>query len=261
MKLTDAIEENVLCMPNCFGELRPLEVAGVQGRISPISSIIASYVACARLSEQDADRTIRQVLDTFIPLRQEFGWWVTPNSRPADLSEHLLRAGFTLGFSGVGMALAVENAPALSVRAGLDVVRAAETELDELIDLMMRSYPMDRSLAAFTGRHFLHPDSRDIIEVYIARDERSREGLGYGVLMRMPDTRYAFFWGSAVLSEHRGRGAYSGLVARRLLRARELGMEHALVVASRATTFPICQALGFREVCPVDVYGYQPPAG
>ena len=60
----------------------------------------------------------------------------------------------------------------------------------------------------------------------------------------------------ATLSEYRGKGVYTALMAKRLADARALGMEAAVLQADRTTSAPICANLGFEEVCSLDLYAW-----
>jgi predicted GNAT family acetyltransferase len=57
--------------------------------------------------------------------------------------------------------------------------------------------------------------------------------------------------------EHRGRGIYSALVAKRLADARADGRSAAVIQAVRSTSAPICAKLGFREVCALEFYAWE----
>jgi hypothetical protein len=63
--------------------------------------------------------------------------------------------------------------------------------------------------------------------------------------------------GAATLSEYRGNGVYTALMAKRLADARALGMEAAILQADRRTSAPICANLGFEEVCSIDLYVWE----
>ena len=71
---------------------------------------------------------------------------------------------------------------------------------------------------------------------------------------------YIVLAGSAVLESHRGRGIYRALVKRRLADVRGEGIEAALIQAVRATSAPICRALGFEEQCTQELWSWTPPA-
>jgi len=60
-----------------------------------------------------------------------------------------------------------------------------------------------------------------------------------------------------VLPEHRGRGIYTALVAKRLADARADGRTAAVIQAVRSTSAPIAAKLGFREMCGLEFYAWE----
>ena len=67
----------------------------------------------------------------------------------------------------------------------------------------------------------------------------------------------AFFWGTGVLPEFRGRGIYGALVGARCKSGVERGAEIALVAAQTGTSGPILKRHGFRVVGPIRTYEAQ----
>ena len=60
--------------------------------------------------------------------------------------------------------------------------------------------------------------------------------------------------GAATLEEHRGKGLYTALVARRLADARADGRTAAIIQADRRTSAPIAAKLGFQELCGLEFF-------
>ena len=73
-------------------------------------------------------------------------------------------------------------------------------------------------------------------------------------MVPFPKSTIAVIQGATTLSEYRGNGVYTALMAKRLADARALGMEVAILQADRRTSAPICANLGFEEVCNIDLY-------
>jgi hypothetical protein len=63
------------------------------------------------------------------------------------------------------------------------------------------------------------------------------------------------------MAEHRGKGVFTSLVARRLADGRASGDRAAAIQAMRATSAPICARLGFRELCPLELWSWSPSPG
>jgi hypothetical protein len=64
--------------------------------------------------------------------------------------------------------------------------------------------------------------------------------------------------GAGTLPEYRGQRIYSTMVARRLEDVRARGVEAAVIQANRATSAPIAAKLGFQEICPLEIYAWDP---
>jgi N-acetylglutamate synthase-like GNAT family acetyltransferase len=71
-----------------------------------------------------------------------------------------------------------------------------------------------------------------------------------------PTSTIAVMQGAATRSQYRGKGVYTALMATRLVDARDMGMEAAILQADRTTSAPICANLGFEEVCSIDLYAW-----
>ena len=82
---------------------------------------------------------------------------------------------------------------------------------------------------------------------YLAFD-RDGTAVAYADLVFVPGTSVALLGGAATLPEHRGRGAYTALVAARLADAERAGAEAVIIQANRATSAPIAAKLGFEEI-------------
>jgi len=63
---------------------------------------------------------------------------------------------------------------------------------------------------------------------------------------------------AATLEAYRGQGVYTSLVARRLADAHSDGAQAAVIQAVRTTSAPICQKLGFVEMCGLEWYAWFP---
>ncbi len=69
-----------------------------------------------------------------------------------------------------------------------------------------------------------------------------------------PNSTIAVMQGAATLTEHRGQGIYTAMMAKRLADARAMGKDTAVLQGDRKTSAPICVKLGFKDVCSIDYY-------
>ena len=66
----------------------------------------------------------------------------------------------------------------------------------------------------------------------------------------------AVMQGVATLSQCRGTGIYTSMMAARLAEAYVLGKDTAVLQGDRMTSAPIAAKLGFEEVCSIDFYSW-----
>ena len=92
---------------------------------------------------------------------------------------------------------------------------------------------------------------------YFAYVDGGTEPVGWSYLVYLPDSPIVLLGGAATLPEHRGRGIYSALVAKRLADARADGRSAAVIQAVRSTSAPIAAKLGFRELCGLEFYAWE----
>jgi GNAT superfamily N-acetyltransferase len=92
---------------------------------------------------------------------------------------------------------------------------------------------------------------------YFAYVDGGAEPVGWSYLVYLPDSPIVLLGGAATLPEHRGRGIYSALVAKRLADARSDGRSAAVIQAVRSTSAPIAAKLGFREICGLELYSWE----
>ena len=71
---------------------------------SGVAGLGFNWVTKASIEGQEQEQ-IARVVGEYEKLKTSFWWIVGPSTKPVDLSEHLLAAGFTRLFSGPGMAL------------------------------------------------------------------------------------------------------------------------------------------------------------
>jgi predicted GNAT family acetyltransferase len=146
------------------------------------------------------------------------------------------------------MGLAIQVSPAVTVR------QATPDDRDDLIRVYATAYPLPEALAAVWtdvlpraagGRHYL---------AFLDGVERP---VSVASMFPFPKSTIAVMQGAATLSQYRGNGVYTALMAKRLADARALGMEAAILQADRTTSAPICANLGFEEVCSIDLYVWE----
>ena len=242
--LVRAIESSLHVYPRLPGRLEPLSVPGVVGRITPLSHPIANLVGMADLAPAAVDRTIDAVAAAYGT--KLFGWITGPLTRPSDLATRLRARDFGGPAEIAGMALTDLAAPIAGAAATIREVSRDEALAQS--EMVGRAYGLPTDVA------------RLFLEIYFAANGPRCRGyfayadgapVAWGFLVYL-DRPVVLLGGAGTLPEHRGRGLYTALVARRLADARADGRTAAVIQADRETSAPICAKLGFRELCSLE---------
>jgi GNAT superfamily N-acetyltransferase len=216
-----------------------------------IPIVIYNGVYRSIMEADQADRIIDEVFDHYRSLNLPFRWTVGPSARPLDLAERLQKRGMEVFARTVGMVIP-SDAPMPPTRPGVTVEQVTpETVLDWA--------------KASAGGWGISPESvQNIAADMRGQMERYGENLllvlsryegepaGAGILQFIRGI--GWLKGTAVRPEFRGRGCYQAMVAWRLAKMRERGVEWGAIQATVGTSEPICRRLGFEEVCQIDIY-------
>ena len=255
--LVKTIETSLHILPPVKGAFDALPFADVLGRVSPHSHPLANLVGVARFTPGGAAERVAAVREFFASRAVPFGWITGPATSPQDLARHLVSAGLVKVDEMAGMALLdlrrpIQVAPAIRVR---------EATVEELVragGLMAASYGLPIEVARmFTDAM---AGSRDLVRSrgYFAYAEDLAEPIAWSSLVYVPGSTTVLLGGAATLPEHRGKGAYTALVARRLADAYADGARSAVIQAVRSTSAPVCARLGFEELSALEMYAWTP---
>jgi len=244
--------------PEVPGLVTDLRVPGVVGRESPVSHPVANMVGCAALDDADADATIAAVRDRFAAQAKSFGWITSPTTRPGDLPQRLVEAGLVKADELAGMILTDLATP---IRANPEVeVRAASVaEQRRAIPMTATAYGLPPDVAEWFAEALIAAPPPFRFEMYHAFLPGHDGPVAFGNLVYVPGTSIVLLGGAATVSDMRGHGIYTSLVARRLADARAAGADAAVIQAVRGTSAPVCAKLGFKEIVPLDFYAWVPP--
>jgi GNAT superfamily N-acetyltransferase len=254
--LTLAIESSLHVYPAVSGLSEDLGVKGVRGRVTDLSHPLANLVGMADIAPEDVDATLKMVRNRYSGGRKAYGWVTGPLTRPRDLGQRLVAGGLAKADEMAGMALTdlhlrIAVDPRIEVREGtLHEAQAASA-------MMGRAYDMPEEVARFFNVLLAMTDAKVRNRGYFAFVDGGTEPVGWSYLVYLPDTAIVLLGGAATLPEHRGRGVYSALVAKRLADARADGRTAAVIQAARSTSAPICAKLGFRELCALEFYAWE----
>lgn len=252
--LIAAIESTLTFYAPVPGVAEDVGIAGVYGRVTSLSHPLANIVADARLDERNVDAAIARVKERYAG--KAFGWVTGPSTTPSDLPSRLERAGLRSAEHLAGMALTDLDLPIVAPPVRIEEVAPRDAARES--EMMARAYGMPRAVSDLIIG--LLGGQREIrVRGYFAYREGDRP-VAWSFLVYVPGTPIVVLGGAATVPEARGHGLYTALVKRRLDDARGDGREAAIIQADRATSAPICAKLGFRELCSLEFYAFDPKA-
>lgn len=256
--LLDAIERTLFVYPEVPGLVRDIRVPGVLGRETPVSHPVANLVGCAALDDANADATICAVRDAFAAQKKSFGWITSPASRPRDLPKRLVEAGLVKADELSGMTL-TDLTVSIRANAEVEVRPASVEEQRRAIPMTATAYGLPLDVAGWFIEALIAAAERLQSTMYHAFLPDYSGPVAFGNLVFIPETSIVLLGGAATVSDLRGRGIYTSLVARRLADAKMAGADAAVIQAVRGTSAPVCAKLGFKEILPLDFYAWVPP--
>jgi hypothetical protein len=258
-ELTAAIEGSFFAIPEIPGVIARLSIPGVTGIHGPMSTPEMNTVGLTRLDDETVDATIDQVIQVFREEGKRFAWLVSPSSRPADLAEHLTRRGLVFDGGLAGMVL-TDLARPMVTNPAVRVVRLDERGIRTALPRMLRAYGMPDEVVSARTEFMATLGAHTEFWLYLAYRDGSDEPVAFASSFLLPDKPIVVLQGAGTLTEQRGQGIYSTMVAARLADARERGVEAAVIQADRTTSAPIVRKLGFEEVTSLESYGWEPAA-
>jgi len=254
--LIHAIESSLQVYPPVSGLSEDLAVKGVRGRVTDLSHPLANLVGMADIAPDDVDATLKMVRNRYSRGRKAYGWVTGPLTRPHDLGERLVASGLKKIDEMAGMVLSDLAVP-IAVDPKIEIREGTLHEAQAASAMMARAYDMPEEVARFFNVLLAMTDSKVQNRGYFAYVDGGTEPVAWSYLIYLPDLPIVLLGGAATVPEHRGRGIYSALVAKRLADARADGRSAAVIQAARSTSAPICAKLGFREVCGLEFYAWE----
>jgi GNAT superfamily N-acetyltransferase len=251
-----AIESSLQVYPPVSGLSEDLGIKGLRGRVTDLSHPLANLVGMANIAPDEIDATLKMVRNRYSHGRKGYGWVTGPLTRPADLGERLAATGLKKDDEMAGMAL-TDLAVTIPVDPAVEIREATLHEAQAASEMMARAYGIPEEVARFFNVLLAMSDSKVKNRGYFAYVDGGTEPVGWSYLVYLPDSPIVLLGGAATLPEHRGRGIYSALVAKRLADARADGRSAAVIQAVRSTSAPIAAKLGFREICGLEFYAWE----
>lgn len=255
--LIEAIESFDSTMPEVPERIEFLPIPGVRAFVSPLSHPIANKVSKTTLGPDEADDVIKAIRDFYVDRKKAFGWVIGPLTTPADLGHRLNTAGIVKRGETAGMILtdlgfSIKPNPSVRIR------KAKADDINAVSKVMAQAFPMPEEVSCLLSEVWMLYGDRFKSSVYLAFLEGIDEPVACSLMFHTPGQSIVMMNGAATLPEHRGKGIYISLVASRIADARKEGAEAAAILAMRTSSAPICRKLGFKEICGLEFYIWNP---
>lgn len=211
-------------------------------------------VSYCALDEAEVDAALDEAVADYARLGVRFRFTVGPDARPRDLGERLRARGF-VGHASRGMARDVSPLPpkaAVSERRedarGVEVTCVGPGLIGTYTRVMAEGWGVDVEPLERYHDALAREPSRN--RLFLA----TVDGEPAAAASYVAFERSAYLVGGLVLPRFRGCGLYRRLVSARIDDARASGIPLVTTHAMAATSAPILEALGFRDVCALEMF-------
>jgi GNAT superfamily N-acetyltransferase len=257
--LVEAIQSSFHLLDDAAPVLTRFDLPGLRARMGPTPNLFFNAVGMAQLEAATAEDVIKTVIDRYAAEGKSFGWYLGPSSAPADLAGGLLAGGLAKADEDSGMAL-TDLGAAIPANPAIRVEEVTFATLRAEADMLAAAFewgftPQDMMVLAdaLEALHDGYPSHG-----YLAFSPEDNASVGFSYMTHTDLAGIVWLGGAATLPKHRGRGIYRSLVARRVADAHAAGATAAVIQASRRTSAPICQRIGFTELCALELYAWTP---
>ncbi|MEJ2266270.1 MAG: GNAT family N-acetyltransferase [Anaerolineales bacterium] len=200
----------------------------------------------SQLNEANVEDTIRQQVNYFESIGQDFEWKVYDYDRPPDLKERLASYGFIVEEAEAIMVLDLEDAPEIlwgPVRHNVQRILDPE-KISDILAIEEEVWGEDfSSLGHYLVEALSHYPER--MSVYLAYIDEQPVSTAW---IYFPEhSRFASLWGGSTLSAFRGQGLYTALLAMRAQEAKARQVSYLTVDASPMSR-PTLEKFGFEMI-------------
>jgi GNAT superfamily N-acetyltransferase len=211
-----------------------------------ISGIGEGAVIYSQLNEINVEEIIREQVDYFENIGQDFEWKVYDYDRPSDLKERLAANGFIVEEAEAIMVLDLEEAPEFlwqPVHQQVQQILNPE-KISDVITIEQRVWDEDfSSLGQYLAETLRQsPEQLSIYVAYVAEQPASAAWVFFSDY-----SQFASLWGGSTVSDFRKQGLYTALLAVRAQEAKARGVRYLTVDASPMSR-PILEKFGFEMI-------------
>ena len=201
-------------------------------------------VLYAQLNAENVDRIIREQMEYFEKVGQNFEWKYFEHDTPNDLKNCLIAHGFVPEEAEALMVLDLNEAPEVLLRPiTRDVRRITDpSQLHEVVAIQNQVWGEDHSWLGDKLARELQSDPNHL-SIYLAYADGKPVSCAW---LRLPIvSQFASLWGGSTLPTYRNRGFYTALLATRVQEARRQGVRF-LTIDALPMSRTIVEKFGFQ---------------
>ena len=200
----------------------------------------------SQLNEDNAEDMIREQVSYFESIGQDFEWKVYDYDRPSDLKERLGSYGFIVEHAEAIMVLDLEDAPQILWQPVPHDVQPIKDpgKLSDVLTVEGQVWEEDFSwLGEYLGGALRqHPQQMSVYVAYVNGHPACTAWTYFP-----SHSQFASLWGGSTVSNFRGQGLYTALLAVRAQEARARQVRYLTVDASPMSR-PILEKFGFEMI-------------
>jgi hypothetical protein len=211
-----------------------------------ISDFGKGMITYSQLNAANAEDTIREQVDYFEGLGQNFEWKLFDYDQPSDLKERLGSCGFHVEEAEAILVLNLENTPQrLRKPVSHNIQRITDPE--KLVDVQFieeQVWNEDSSwVLDFLGDMLRkHPDQMSVYVAYVNEQPASAAWINFTA-----HSQFASLWGGATINQFRKQGLFTALLTVRAQEAKARDVKY-LTVDAMPMSRPILEKLGFEMI-------------
>ena len=205
---------------------------------------LGSCISFSNIPAEALDQTIKTEIDYFNQLKLNFTWHSYSTDKPSILGERLAAHGFTLESSASLMVLDLSSVPDSSLLLDMCIEVSDKKGIQEAITVQKKVWGRECQTQA-SQLIRLKEESPEQIYIYVVY--QGNKPVSSAWLMCNPDSPFGSIWAGSTLKEHRGKGFYTMLLAKRIQDAKAKGLKFLTIHATNMSQ-PIVEKYGFTKV-------------
>jgi hypothetical protein len=210
------------------------------------SEVGGGFISYSQLNESNANNKIREQINYFESIGQDFEWKLYDYDQPSDLKARLELHGFMIEEAEAIMVLDLANAPEILWQPILHNVQQI-IDPKKLVDVQsveQQVWNEDYSFVLNFLRYALrnYPEQMSVYVAYINEQPVSAAWIYFP-----KHSQFASLWGGSTVSAFRKQGLYTALLAIRAQEAKSRQVKFLTVDASPMSR-PILEKMGFEMI-------------